>query len=337
MKKLLTMILALILIFAVGCKSEEKANSEEEKKDDTNKEVVDESKTKIVKEKAREDGVVLTVGKSSVDKEYYKFRYELTKREMQKNLPENHFKDEKNAKELSDRTLEYMANMLALENLATEKGHKAKDEEVEQKYKEFKESADKDLLKYLEKDKYSEKGMKKVLSQQITVNNYLKTIYEEIEKSEEFNKIAAGVNVAKASHILVEKEEDAKKIYEEVKANPEKFEEIAKEKSTDKSSAVKGGDLGYFGPNQMVKEFDEAVFKAKSGDLIAPVKTQFGYHIIKVSNITDLSTALKDEKNSTMLFNTAGEIIQSIFRTKVDSIIKEEIKKQKLVYYEIGE
>ncbi len=74
----------------------------------------------------------------------------------------------------------------------------------------------------------------------------------------------------------------AQKIYNEVKKNPEKFAELAKQNSEDPSSASKGGDLGFFSKEEMVPEFSEAAFSTKPGKLSDLVKTEFGYHIIKV-------------------------------------------------------
>ncbi len=86
----------------------------------------------------------------------------------------------------------------------------------------------------------------------------------------------------KAKHILVEKEEDANKIADEIKAG-KSFEDAAKEYSTCPSKE-KGGDLGYFGKGQMVPEFEKAAFEAAIGEVSAPVKTQFGYHLILVED-----------------------------------------------------
>lgn len=86
----------------------------------------------------------------------------------------------------------------------------------------------------------------------------------------------------KAKHILVEKEEDANKIADEIKAG-KSFEDAAKEYSTCPSKE-KGGDLGYFGKGQMVPEFEKAAFEAVIGEVSAPVKTQFGYHLILVED-----------------------------------------------------
>jgi parvulin-like peptidyl-prolyl isomerase len=83
----------------------------------------------------------------------------------------------------------------------------------------------------------------------------------------------------RASHILVEKQSQALKVQEELKAGAD-FRELARKYSTC-PSGKKGGDLGQFGRGQMVKEFEVAAFALKQGQVSEPVKTQFGYHIIK--------------------------------------------------------
>jgi parvulin-like peptidyl-prolyl isomerase len=83
----------------------------------------------------------------------------------------------------------------------------------------------------------------------------------------------------KASHILVEKQSQALKVLEELKAGAD-FRELAKKYSTC-PSGKKGGDLGQFGRGQMARAFEQAAFALKTGQVSEPVKTQFGYHIIK--------------------------------------------------------
>lgn len=85
----------------------------------------------------------------------------------------------------------------------------------------------------------------------------------------------------KASHILVKTENEANEILSKIKAG-DKFEEVAK-KFSQCPSGKNGGDLGWFGKGMMVKEFEDASFKGKEGDVVGPVKTQFGYHIIKIT------------------------------------------------------
>jgi len=83
----------------------------------------------------------------------------------------------------------------------------------------------------------------------------------------------------RASHILVEKQSQALKILEELKAGAD-FKDLAKKYSIC-PSGKKGGDLGQFNRGQMVREFEQAAFSLKQGEISGLIKTQFGYHIIK--------------------------------------------------------
>ena len=100
-----------------------------------------------------------------------------------------------------------------------------------------------------------------------------------------------------ASHILVKTKEEADAIEKELK-NGGDFAKIAKEKSTDTGSAAKGGDLGYFGKGQMVPEFEKAAFDLKVGETSEPIKSDYGYHIIKVVDHKQATTATLDEKKA---------------------------------------
>lgn len=84
----------------------------------------------------------------------------------------------------------------------------------------------------------------------------------------------------KCSHILVEKQSEALSILARIKAG-EKFGKLAKELSLDSGSAKRDGSLGYFTKGKMVKPFEDAAFKLQVGQISDPVKSEFGYHIIK--------------------------------------------------------
>ncbi|MBA4373318.1 MAG: peptidylprolyl isomerase [Thermodesulfovibrio sp.] len=87
----------------------------------------------------------------------------------------------------------------------------------------------------------------------------------------------------KASHILVKTEDEAVNVLARLKKG-EKFEEIAKKDSLDKGSAKSGGDLGFFARGQMVPEFEKAAAELKPGEISKPVKSNYGFHIIKVTD-----------------------------------------------------
>ena len=86
---------------------------------------------------------------------------------------------------------------------------------------------------------------------------------------------------ARASHILVKTEDQANQILKRL-ADGEEFDKVARRFSSC-PSAKNGGDLGWFGKGQMVPEFEKVVFENEAGKVIGPVRTQFGYHIIKVT------------------------------------------------------
>ena len=90
---------------------------------------------------------------------------------------------------------------------------------------------------------------------------------------------------ASARHILVDTEELCNELKKKIE-NGTDFAEVAKEHSSC-PSGKKGGDLGQFGPGQMVKEFDEVVFNKELNQVHGPVKTQFGYHLLEITERTD--------------------------------------------------
>jgi peptidyl-prolyl cis-trans isomerase C len=116
---------------------------------------------------------------------------------------------------------------------------------------------------------------------------------EEVEKFYEQNKETQFTTPEQrcARHILFNK--DQKEKAEEVKGQLENgadFAKLAKEYSQDPQSAEKGGDLGCLSQGQTVPNFDKALFNAKEGEIVGPVETEFGYHIIQVTNIKPKTT-----------------------------------------------
>jgi peptidyl-prolyl cis-trans isomerase C len=113
----------------------------------------------------------------------------------------------------------------------------------------------------------------------------------------EYDRFAAanGGKEFRARHILVEKEAEAKAIIAQLKKGG-KFEEIAKKSSKDPGSGAKGGDLDWAGAGNYVAEFSEALTKLTKGKMTeTPVKTQFGYHIIRLDDVRDAQLPKFDE------------------------------------------
>jgi len=91
------------------------------------------------------------------------------------------------------------------------------------------------------------------------------------------------VNKVNASHILVKTETEAWACLTYMKQG-KTFEQLAKERSLC-PSGKKGGSLGWFGRGMMVKEFENAAFSGKKGQIVGPIKTQFGYHLIRIDDL----------------------------------------------------
>ena len=87
---------------------------------------------------------------------------------------------------------------------------------------------------------------------------------------------------ARARHILVSDQQACESLKTQIDGGAD-FAALAREHSTC-PSGKQGGDLGEFGPGEMVREFDEVVFKAEVGKTHGPVKTQFGYHVVEVTS-----------------------------------------------------
>ncbi len=133
-----------------------------------------------------------------------------------------------------------------------------------------------------------------------------------------------------ARHILVETEEQAK----ELKAKLDKgadFAQLAKENSKDPGSKDDGGNLGYFGHGQMVPQFEEVVFKLKKGEVSAPVKTQFGWHLVKLEDSRTKQPPafeiVKDRIAQSLLLQKAQKTATELRANAKIEIVDPEIKK----------
>mgnify|MGYP001376869739 CR=1 FL=1 len=160
-----------------------------------------------------------------------------------------------------------LEHAIAIRLLATE-GRKAKLQETEAVQKR---------LRYIESQYIYEAYVEKIVAERATEEK-LKEAYAAYVKDYK------GEEEVRASHILVKTEQEAKDIIKQLEKGAD-FEKLAKEKSTDPSKDRNAGDLGFFTKEQMVKEFAEAAFALKKGETTkAPVKTQFGWHVIRVTD-----------------------------------------------------
>lgn len=118
-------------------------------------------------------------------------------------------------------------------------------------------------------------------------DDLLKQEYEALKKR-------VGNKEYKLSHVLVETEDEAKKVAAEIKKGA-KFSKVAKSKSKDPGSKDNGGDLGWAVPSNFVQPFGEAVLTLSKGQVSAPVHTQYGWHVIKLEDTRELKVPSFEE------------------------------------------
>jgi parvulin-like peptidyl-prolyl isomerase len=196
---------------------------------------------------------------------------------------------------------------------AEEEGITVSDEEVDKEIEEIKQqvgeqarASGQDLSdqeafdQALEQNQISEDELRQDVRESLPVQEVQERVAgdaepsdEEIQKFYDENKTAQFTQPAQrcVRHILFNKDQQQKA--EEVKAQLEDggdFAALAKENSQDPGSAEKGGDLGCLGKGETVPPFEEAAFAAETGEIVGPVETEFGYHVIEVTEIREEQT-----------------------------------------------
>ncbi|HLR41998.1 MAG TPA: peptidylprolyl isomerase [Pseudogracilibacillus sp.] len=203
---------------------------------------------------------------------------------------------------------EVLTQLISLKVL--EDKYDVSDDDVNAEIDSIKEQVGDDFESVLEMQGLTEEALKKEirngLLQEAAVTDGIEVSDEEIEQYYENMKTEV-----KASHILVEDEETANKVKKELDDGGD-FKKLAKKYSTDDSNKDDGGDLGFFTVGTMVPEFEEKAFAMKKDELSDPVQSDFGYHIILVTDKKESEEeigSLEEEKE---------EIRRTIIESKVD-------------------
>lgn len=205
---------------------------------------------------------------------------------------------------------QYLEQLISL-HLFAQAGEDAKLEETAE-FAKILENAKRDILAQL--------AMRETLKDVTVTDEEVAAYYE--ENKQQFTK---GETVS-AKHILVDSEEKCTSVLESITSGEKAFEDAAKEASTCPSGA-RGGDLGEFGKGQMVKEFEEAAFAAEIGHVVGPVKTQFGYHLIKVEKKNEASVAAFDEVKEAIKRNLIQQKQNAAYNAKVQELKEKYLQK----------
>lgn len=202
-----------------------------------------------------------------------------------------------------------LEQLIALYMFAKE-GEELKLEETEE-FKSIIANARKDIL--------AQMAMREALKDATVSEEELKAYYE--ANSAQYMK-GETVN---AKHILVAEEEKCKEILKAIEEGMA-FEEAAQKNSTC-PSGQKGGDLGAFGKGQMVKEFEEAAFAAEIGQVVGPVKTQFGYHLIKVEAKNEATVSAFEEVKESIRRMLVQQKQNTVYGEKVAALKEKYLEK----------
>ena len=166
------------------------------------------------------------------------------------------------------------------------------------------------IVKQAEEEAISRIYIQKIVSERVTD--------ESLQQAYDADNAAHPAQIEiRASHILVKTEDEAKEIIKQLQGGAD-FATLAKEKSIDKGSGENGGDLNWFTKDTMVKEFSDAAFAMKRGDVSkVPVKSQFGWHIIKITD-SRMQTPVPFEQRKDDLRQAKA---QEVVHTEVQNLI----------------
>ena len=144
--------------------------------------------------------------------------------------------------------------------------------------------SDKDALKFYNENKDKFKNPDKVRASHILVSANAEELKAKIAASEKGKNMNDDQMNAEVQKQMTQQKEKAQKLLAQVKKDPKSFAKIAKDNSDDTQSAQMGGDLGYFGKEEMVEPFSKAAFSMKPNTISEVIQTPYGYHIILVTD-----------------------------------------------------
>jgi peptidyl-prolyl cis-trans isomerase C len=176
------------------------------------------------------------------------------------------------------------------------------------------------------------KKMVKSYKKQLIIGEFIKKTSNEavtdeqvVVKYEELVEILKGQEERKIKHILLDSEDDAERAIREIRRTGS-FERVAKRKSLDNATAADGGELGYVLKDQLAPEFSEVAFILKEGAISKPVKTTYGWHVIKIDDVREAQPAefeaVREQIKSNLIEQKKQEYLQGIAQTlKVEILL----------------
>lgn len=274
--------------------------------------------------KATDNIVVAKAAGQEIKKSYYDDMFNIFKAQQEQNYGPEIWEREVDGKKYIDFAKEELLNSLIDETILLKKaadlGVIASQEQVNEEIEYIKQmfESDKEYKDYLAAQGITEDYVINNVRKRMIINNLINEVTKSMDVPEDelraaYNSMKSSFISVKASHILMENQDEAKKILERAKAG-EDFNKLAAEFSTDPSAKVNSGDLGYFSTGDMVPEFEEAAFSLEPGQISGLVQSSYGFHIIKVEDKKVLSfDEAKPQIKEELLSNKKNEYFTSYF------------------------
>ncbi len=252
------------------------------------------------------EGLVAKVGDDEITEEEFNEDFELYKAVYEKQFGEDVMSQEFEEGETFEDTLkDQIMEKLIIEKIlfaeAKAKDIVVEDEEIKAQMELSIEEigGEEEFEKYLEENELTRKILEENTRKEMLVAKYGEVIKSEMEitdkeAKEYFESSKEELAVIRPSHILVQEEEKGKELLARIE-NGEEFESIAMMESMDDGSAMNGGDLGYIARGSMIAEFEEVAFELEPGEISDLVKTEVGYHIIRLDDKKDTYEDLEEE------------------------------------------
>lgn len=227
--------------------------------------------------------------------------------------------------ELQRQVLTQLIRVELLRDVAADRGIEVTEADIQDRWEQeiaLQGGDEQALLDLIASLGLTEEQAREQLGVQVLQEKLRESMGGDVEVSDEqvrqlFEERASQFERADVSHILVQDEAEANAIIDLLEQG-QSFEELAETRSIDEGSAVQGGNLGVRPRGTYVEPFEEAVWTAEEGDIIGPVETQFGYHVIRVNEFVtqtfeDVEQSLRDELVSQQADAAFQELIRSLF------------------------
>lgn len=333
-KKFLLGLLVLVLLMAAACSNQ----ADDVDLEEGNQSLETSEAQSQLEELPKHDKYVLEIDGRGVSKEDYKKNVLFQRYSYIAQYGEEIFEGEGAAaleEDIKYQVQEELARELVYVILAEKNGFEMNLEEAKAIYEdEFLVMNTPETLEYFEENGLDADFVINRIAIDQQVGTFIENIQDEYLESEEFNEGLDDLEMVRASHILVETEEEAKEVAELLEEEPSRFGMLASERSTC-SSAENEGDLGYFEFGDMVPEFSKAAFDLEVDEISDIVESDFGYHVILLTDKGKLADLRAEDSMDPSLEKKVLNLSFQAVGEKIGALLSEQLEATPITYYNL--